>query len=104
MSDSEKDTLQLSKLTKRLAKCNETANMILELLKLVDKKVEPKTEQKDIDEILKKKQIGRPKGDYETKRKQYLDMLNDNKIQEPKASTLEFYKIEKEDDKYVIVE
>ena len=54
MSDSDKDTLQLSKLTKRFAKCNETVNMILELLKLIDKKVEPKTEQKDIDEIFQK--------------------------------------------------
>lgn len=103
MSDSDKDTLQLSKLTKKLAKCNETVNMILELLKLIDKKVEPKTDQKEIDEIFKKKQIGRPKGDYETKRKQYLEMLNENKIKEPKASTLEFYKIQKEDDKYVIM-
>ena len=42
--------------------------MILEMLKLIDKKVEPKTDQKEIDEIFKKKQIGSPKGDYESKR------------------------------------
>ena len=50
------------------------------MLKLIDKKVEPKTDQKEIDEIFKKKQIGSPKGDYESKRKHYLEMLNENKI------------------------
>ena len=48
------------------------------------------------------KQIGRPVGDFDSKRLQYLKMLNDNKIKQPKQQTLEYYGINKDGDKYVL--
>ena len=59
-------------------------------------------EKEKMDKIFEKKQIGRPVGDFDSKRLQYLKMLNDNKIKQPKQQTLEYYGINKEGDKYVL--
>lgn len=37
-------------------------------------------------------------GDYTSKQKQYLDMLNKGEIKNPKNQTLEFFKIAKDND------
>ena len=63
----------------------------------------PEEEKEWIDKIFEKKQIGRPSGTFDTKRVQYLKMLNDQKIKQPKTATLEYYNIEKDGDKYVLV-
>ena len=55
-----------------------------------------------MDKIFEKKQIGRPVGDFDSKRVQYLKMLNDNKNKQPKQQTLEYYGINKDGDKYVL--
>ena len=62
----------------------------------------PEEEKEKMDKIFAKKQIGRPVGDFDTKRVQYLKMLNENKIKMPKTATMEHYKIEKDGDKYVL--
>ena len=62
----------------------------------------PEEEKEKMDKIFAKKQIGRPVGDFDTKRVQYLKMLNENKIKMPKTGTMEHYKIEKDGDKYVL--
>ena len=62
----------------------------------------PEEEKEKMDKIFAKKQIGRPIGDFDTKRLQYLKMLNENKIKMPKTATMEFYGIEKDGDKYVL--
>ena len=62
----------------------------------------PEEEKERIDKIFEKKQIGRPSGTFDTKRVQYLKMLNENKIKMPKTATLEYYGINKEGDKYVL--
>ena len=62
----------------------------------------PEEEKEKMDKIFAKKQIGRPVGDFDTKRVQYLKMLNENKIKTPKTGTMEHYKIEKDGDKYVL--
>ena len=62
----------------------------------------PEEEKEKINKIFEKKQIGRPVGDFDTKRVQYLKMLNENKIQQPKTTTLEYYGIDKQGDKYVL--
>ena len=62
----------------------------------------PEEERERIDKIFAKKSIGRPVGDFDTKRVQYLKMLNDNKIKQPKTTTLEYYGIDKQGDKYVL--
>lgn len=104
MSDSSEEMSNLSKLTKKMSNCNKTINLVLDMLKVIDSKLGTKTDKNEMGEIFKKKQIGRPAGDFDTKRKQYLSMLNENKIKQPKTSTLEFYKIQKEDDKYIMME
>ena len=70
----------------------------------LDKPVEktPEEEKEKINKIFEKKQIGRPVGDFDTKRVQYLKMLNENKIKQPKQQTLEYYGIEKNGDKYIL--
>ena len=62
----------------------------------------PEEEKEKMDKIFEKKQIGRPVGDFDSKRLQYLKMLNDNKIKQPKQQTLEYYGINKDGDKYVL--
>ena len=53
---------------------------------------------------IEKKGIGRPAGSYETKQGQYVKMLNDGKIKQPKEQTLEYYKIVKVGDKYSVID
>ena len=55
-----------------------------------------------MNKIFVQEQIGRPVGDFDTKRLQYLKMLNENKIKQPKTTTLEYYGIDKQGDKYVL--
>ena len=64
----------------------------------------PEEEKEKMDKIFEKKQIGRPIGDFDSKRLQYLKMLNENKIKTPKDATLQYYGIEKNGDKYVLCE
>ena len=63
-----------------------------------------KIEEKDkIKKAFEENGIGRPAGNFESKQKQYLEMLNNGKIKQPKEKTLEFYKIAKDnDDKYYL--
>ena len=62
----------------------------------------PEEEKEKMDKIFAKKAIGRPTGTFDTKREQYLKMLNEQKIKQPKTTTLEYYGIEKNGDKYVL--
>ena len=62
----------------------------------------PEEEKERMDKIFQKKQLGRPVGDFDSKRLQYLKMLNENKIKQPKTTTLEYYGIDKQGDKYVL--
>ena len=71
--------------------------MVKTLTEKIDKPVEKTPEEKEkIDKIFEKKQIGRPVGDCDTKRKQYHKMLLEGKIKEPKEQTLLYYKIFKD--------
>ena len=78
------------------------------LVKTIDEKInQPKSNNEDnkekMDKIFEKKQIGRPSGSFQDKQKQYMDMLNKNKIKSPKQETIEFYKLFKnEEGKYEI--
>ena len=62
----------------------------------------PEEDKEKMDKIFAKKQIGRPVRDFDTERVQYLKMLNENKIKQPKTTTLEYYGINKDGDKYVL--
>ena len=61
-------------------------------------------EKERMDKIFEKKQVGRPAGTFETKQQQYLKMLNEGKIKMPKASTLEFYKIERDGEVFKLID
>ena len=81
--------------------------MVKTLTEKLDKQdVKTPEEREKIDKIFEKKQIGRPVGDYQTKRKQYHKMLLEGKIKEPKEQTLLYYKIFKDysNDTYILLE
>ena len=106
--ESENETTKLS------SKINVLNKNVKSLMFSIDKLMEkldntkpvektPEEEKERIDKIFAKKQIGRPVGDFDTKRVQYLKMLNENKIKQPKQQTLEYYGIQKDGDKYVLI-
>ena len=105
--DSENETTKLSSKINVLNKNVKT--LIFSIDKLMEKldntkpvETTQEEEKEKMDKIFAKKQIGRPVGDFDTKRVQYLKMLNENKIKQPKTTTLEYYGIDKQGDKYVL--
>ena len=64
----------------------------------------PEEEKERVGKILESRGVGRPRGDHNSKREQYLKMLNEKKIKMPKDATLQYYGIEKNGDKYVLVD
>ena len=89
---------RMTELSKKIGICNKNVKAMMEMVKTLteklDKPVEKTPEEREkIDKIFEKKQIGRPAGDYDTKRKQYHKMLLEGKIKEPKEATLLYYKI-----------
>ena len=105
--DSENETTKLSTKINVLNKNVKTLVFSIDkLMEKLDNPVEktPEEEKEKMDKIFEKKQIGRPSGTFDTKRVQYLKMLNENKIKMPKTATLEYYGIEKNGEKYVLVD
>ena len=105
--ESENETTKLSSKINVLNKNVKT--LIFSIDKLMEKldntkpvEKTPEEEKERIDKIFQKKQLGRPVGDFDSKRLQYLKMLNENKIKQPKTTTLEYYGINKDGDKYVL--
>ena len=89
---------RMTELSKKIGICNKNVKALMEMVKTltekIEKPVEKTPEEKEkIDKIFEKKQIGRPVGDYDSKRKQYHKMLLEGKIKEPKEQTLLYYKI-----------
>ena len=114
MGDMDENTDKLMEMTNKLNRCNKNIKTIMETLKSIEEKLtKPKKEEKKNDDdekermnkIFEKKQIGRPIGSWEEKRKQYLEWINKGKITQPKEQTLEYYQIVKdtETEKYVLV-
>ena len=76
-----------------------------EKLKPVEREQQSNDQKEKIEKIFQAISIGRPTGDYPTKQKKYCELLNSNKIKQPKQQALEFYKITKNDDGvYVLFE
>ena len=74
-------------------------------MKPVEREQQSNEEKEKIEKIFQAKSIGRPSGDYPTKQKKYCEMLNSNKIKQPKQQILEFYTTTKNDDGvYVLFE
>ena len=105
--ESENETTKLSSkinvLNKNVKALMFSINKLME--KLGNTKPLEKTPEEEKEKNTKKNdktQIGRPVGDFDTKRVQYLKMLNESKIKQPKQQTLEYYGINKDGDKYVL--
>ena len=63
-----------------------------------DKEVEDKEEQKKkMEEIFEKRGVGKPRGTFEEKQKQYFELVKAGKIKQPAAKTLEYYHIMKDE-------
>lgn len=111
---------ELKEMIDKVVKHTKNLKLILAKIEAIDKKVDamkaPSNSEEDatpearelrdkekMDKAFEKKGIGRPAGSYENKQQQYLKMLNEGKIKQPKEQTLDYYKIIREDDKYVVV-
>ena len=102
---------RLAELMNKLNRCNKNIKTIMETLKTIEeklseKKVENKENDKDkMKKAFEKKQIGRPVGTWDEKRKQYLEWINTGKITQPKVATLDYYKIDEDEltGKYYLV-
>ena len=70
-----------------------------------DKEVEDKEEQKKkMEEIFEKRGVGKPRGTFEEKQKQYFELVKAGKIKQPVAKTLEYYHIMKDErGEYIII-
>ena len=89
---------RMTELSKKIGICNKNVKAMMEMVKTltekIEKPVEKTPEEKEkIDKIFEAKQVGRPRGSFEEKRKQYHKLLLEGKIKEPKQQTLEYYKI-----------
>ena len=108
-SDDEK-TDETKELMEKISKNTKLLKLVLAKLEEIDKKIDavatakPDDEKAKVERIFEKKGIGRPAGSYETKQEQYVKMLNDGKIKQPKPETLEYYKIIKIGDKYSVIQ
>ena len=98
MTDVDDEVNKIDELVEKLNKCNNNVKLILQLLKTMDEKINEKKGFKENGEAFEKKGVGRPAGDFETKRKQYLDMLNSKRIKQPKETTLQYYKLDYDED------
>ena len=106
---SENGDSTINDLMKKIIIISKNIKTLTELIKNIDEKInQPKSNNEDdkekMDKIFEKKQLGRPSGSFQDKQKQYMDMLNKNKIKSPKQETIEFYKLFKnEEGKYEII-
>ena len=109
MSDNDEQQSETKELLNKIGRYNKNIKALMDLMGQVSEKLDKvlntntnnENEKEKMDRIFEKKQLGRPIGSWETKREQYLKMLNENKIQQPKPATMEYYRIEKVGDKYV---
>ena len=92
MSDPDDGVDKMNDLVKKLNRCNNNIKLILEMMKNIDEKL-----GSGKSEPVEKKPVGRPAGTYESKRQQYFDMLTSGKISMPKLTTLQYYRIIKDD-------
>ena len=88
-SESEEVNTQL---TKKINTANKNIKLLIDMVKSLEEKVEgikatsPQTqeEKEKIKDIFEKKGVEKSKGDFNDKQKQYLRLLRNGKIKEPK--------------------
>ena len=91
MSDLDDKQPEMAEMLNKMTKYNKNVKVLMDLmnkaLEKLDILVKNKSsndndadaEKERMDKIFEKKQVGRPAGTYETKQKQYLAMLNEDK-------------------------
>ena len=81
---------KLDEMTNKLNRCNKNIKLVLELSQKLHEATEKKNApySKDVKD-----------GTYENKRNVYLTKLNHKEIKQPKQTTLDYYKIEWDEDK-----
>ena len=99
---------ELEELKSKINKGNKNIMAIHEIVKNIEEKLNTQKVENKFDndrdkkekiaKAFEKKQIGRPVGSWEDKRKQYLEWINQGKISEPKDQTLMYYKIKYDED------
>ena len=111
MSDTDDGKTDMKELMDKFNKYAKHLKGILVKLEDIDKKIDNTNkpvnaddEKEKMDKIFAKKQVGRPRGEFSDKQQQYLKMLNDKKIQQPKPATLEFYRIVKDGEVYKLMD
>ena len=81
---------KLDELTNKLNRCNKNVKLVLDLLQKLHEATEKKTTPYNKDTR---------DGTYENKRNVYVTKLNNKEIKQPKQTTLDYYKIEWDEDK-----
>ena len=112
MTDIDERESETKELLNKIGRYNRNIKALMDLMGQVSEKLDKvlntntnnENEKEKMDRIFEKKALGRPKGDHNSKREQYLKMLNENKIQQPKPTTLEYYRIKREGEKYVMMD
>ena len=115
MSDIDNEQPEMKELINKMSRYNKNTKALMELIGRVSEKLDKvldwnggvknvDDEKERVGKILEKKGVGRPVGNWDSKREQYLKMLNEDKIKQPKQQTLEYYKIVMLADKYVFVD
>ena len=80
---------KLDELTNKINRCNKNVKLIYELLQKMNEAKEKKSQSS---------YITRNSAEYKNKRAVYLQKLNSKEIKQPKESTLQYYKIEYDED------
>ena len=115
MSDLDEKEPEMKELLNKMSRYNKNTKALMELIGSVSEKLDKVLDwngkEKNVDDekervgkFLEKKGVGRPVGNWDSKREQYLKMLNEDKIKQPKPQTLEYYKIVMDGNKYVFVD
>ena len=97
---SEHENYTINDLMKKITLIGKNIKNLNDMIKSFDEKLKPvepvdNNSKEEMDEIFQNKSIGRPKGDHQTKRHQYYDMIVSNKIKQPKQQTLDYYTFQK---------
>ena len=119
MSDLDDEKPEMKEMMNKMSRYNKNVKALMDLMSKATEKIDEllrcksesmqinhddDDEKERVGKILEKKGVGRPVGNWDSKREQYLKMLNEDKIKQPKPQTLEFYKIVKVGDKYVFID
>ena len=116
MSDLDDKQPEMAEALNKMTRYNKNVKTLIDLMNKAIEKVDVLVKNKSsenndadagkdrMDKIFEAKKIGRPAGTFETKQQQYLKMLNEGKIKQPKSATTEYYRIVKDGDKYRLMD